>query len=76
MSNRKLRRGVVFATQETYNKYQCPIIEWIMKHFNMNELQACLFYAQSGLAKAFEDKHKPHNTNNEIVVSEMKQEIN
>ena len=75
MKNRKLKRNVVFDQQETYNGYQCPIIEWLMKHFSINENQAALLYIQSGLAEAFKKKHKPQNKPNEIKVSKMKQVI-
>lgn len=75
MSNRKLKRNVAFDTQSAYNKYQCPIILWIMNHYSISEMQATTFYIQSGLARAFELKHKPSNNPNQIIVSEVGQTI-
>jgi hypothetical protein len=103
MTNRKLKRNVVFDKQETYNKYQIPVIKRLSKgemlsfcnwmvvvhgwsslevqeyrndHDNKFDCKASIKYATKGLAKAFEKKHKPHNKENEITISEMGQKIN
>lgn len=102
MSNRKLKRYVVFDNQLTYNKYQIPIIKrlskgemlsfcnWMIEvhgwstleaqqyrndHDNKFDNKVSVKYATKGLAKQFEEHHRPHNKSNEIKVSEMGQKI-
>lgn len=75
MTNRKLKRNVVFEGR-CYMQYQKPIIEWYMEKFNCNESEALSWYIKSGLAKKFEEHHKPKNNINEIKIFYLGQKIN
>ncbi len=74
MSNRKLKRNVVFEGR-CYCQYQAVIIEWHMDKFNSSESDSLKWYINSGLAEKFEKHHRPHNSNKDIIVSEIGQTI-
>lgn len=74
-TNRKLRRNVVFVGA-CYMQYQTFMIDFLMKHREIDEMTALNIYIQSGLAALFEEHHRPHGFNGEIVVSELGQKIN
>ena len=75
MSNRKLKRNVVFTSQECYNVYQISIIKWYMARNDVDEFDATAWYINSGLAESFEKHHKPNGSESEISVCDLGQNI-
>jgi hypothetical protein len=46
-----------------------------MEKFDSSESDSLKWYINSGLAQKFEEHHRPHNLNNDIIVSELGQKI-
>lgn len=74
-TERKLKQGIVFVGS-CYIKYQIPFIKRYIKVHSCSEAEATTWYIGTGLAALFEKHHRPHDQENEIVVSEMGQKIN
>ncbi len=73
-SNRKLRSGIVFEGR-CYMQYQMPFIKRYMHVHSCSDADALKWYESTGLAKLFEEHHRPHKGSDEIIVSELGQEL-